>query len=145
MPATLVVEGRVPGRSRPLFSDWHVELPPDAAPSGGRLTLRALLALLVGKEVAAFRERQERSRLTRVLSALQIEEAVERGKVEMGGKSLRQHVVEEEAVGTALQAFEDGLYLVFVGDVQATGLDDEVCVSTDTRLTFIRLVALAGA
>jgi hypothetical protein len=145
MPATLVVEGRVPGRSRPLFSDWHVELPPETTPSGGRLTLRALLAMLVRKEVTAFRERQERSRLTRVLSSLQIEEAAERGKVDMGGKLLRQHVVEDEAIGTALQAFEDGLYLVFVDDHQATGLDEEVYVSAETRLTFIRLVALAGA
>jgi hypothetical protein len=128
-----------------VFSDWHVPLPPEEEDSGGRMNLAALISRIVREEVRAFAERQERRRLTAFLSASEIAEGVERGKVNMGGTPLRQRVDSEDAVGTALQAFEDGLYLVFIDDRQAVRLEDEVNVLADTKVLFVRLVALAGA
>ncbi len=63
----------------------------------------------------------------------------------MGGR------IEEEpdadpsaAVAAALLAFEDGLYYVFVDNEHRTSLDDEIRLRTESRVTFLRLVALAG-
>jgi hypothetical protein len=144
MPS-LVVEGKLPGRSRPLFTDWLIPLPPEVERSGGRITLRALIDRVVREEVEGFRRRQGRRRFTQMISLDEIGQGVARGKVDMGGRHLRQPVDADNAVGAALQAFEDGLYLVFIDGGPANDLDEEVTVGPDARMTFVRLVALAGA
>jgi hypothetical protein len=48
------------------------------------------------------------------------------------------------AVATALQAFEDGIFLVVIDEQEQRTLDQEVFVQPDSRLTFIRLSMLAG-
>ena len=55
-----------------------------------------------------------------------------------------QAVDEDQAVGTALQAFEDGMYLVVIDDVEQTHLDQQVYLTEDSRITFIRLTLLSG-
>ncbi|HEX9116191.1 MAG TPA: hypothetical protein VGA61_09000, partial [Anaerolineae bacterium] len=67
------------------------------------------------------------------------------GKVDMGGSEEETGMVNpEEAVRTAKQAFEDGLYLVLVDDQQYKSLDDEIRLRPNGKVTFVRLVALAG-
>jgi hypothetical protein len=58
--------------------------------------------------------------------------------------NLQQQVDSDEAVAVALQAFEDGLYFVFVDDLQQTQLDSEVFLKTNSKVVFLRLTALAG-
>jgi hypothetical protein len=48
-------------------------------------------------------------------------------------------------VATALQAFEDGLYLVIIDEVERRSLDEPVHLAEDSQLVFIRLTFLAGA
>jgi len=50
----------------------------------------------------------------------------------------------ERAVAIAVEAFQDGLYFIFIDGVQQKELDREVVVRPDSRVTFLRLVALAG-
>ena len=146
--ATIIVEGKLVGRRKPLFPDWRIPLPPARTETGSHLTLRDLIERIVREEVLAFTERQEQRRLARVLTASQIDQAAEAGKIDMGGREPDQHVDTdldaEQAVAVALQAFNDGLYYVFVDDAQQTDLAQEVYVRPDSRVTFIRLVALAG-
>jgi hypothetical protein len=99
----------------------------------------------VAKEVEAFRERQEGRSLVRVLSARDIDEGVAKGKVDSGGRDLHQVVDEGRAIGTALQAFEDGLYLVILDGREQRDLDEQVFPKPDSHLTFLRLVMLSGA
>lgn len=54
-------------------------------------------------------------------------------------RSLITHVVH-----AALEAFEDGLYFVFIDDRQIETLDERVTVGAGSRVRFLRLVALAG-
>lgn len=140
MPS-LNISLRALGRRKPLVPDW--QLPPEDD-AGEPLTLRALLTRIVRREVQAFRERQEARRVVRLLSVREIEQGLARGKVEAGGSDLQQEVDEEEAVGTALQAFEDGLYLVILDEVEQRDLEAEVHYREDSQLVFIRLVMLAG-
>jgi len=140
----LTVEAKVVGQKRPIFTDWHVELPPRDENRGDHLKLRDLITAIVVKEVEAFRLRQEERKLARVMSREEIERGVVRGKVDPGERDLQQQVHVDEAVAVALQAFEDGLYFVSIDDLQQTNLDNEVFLKTDSRVVFLRLTALVG-
>src|SRR5262249_43153223 len=118
--ATITVEGRMVGQRRPLVPPWEIAL----RAGEGQLPLRDLIARVVREEVAAFQERQERRRSIQALTAAEIEQAAATGKVDMGGREEEGAPVDpEQAVATALQAFADGLYYVFVDEQQQASLD----------------------
>ncbi len=144
MESQIIIETKVLGRRKKLLDDWAVDIPPEVDDRGGNLTLRNLISYIVAGGVKAFKQRQYDNKFVRVLTERQIEEAVEKGKVDMGGRELDQQVDEDEAIGAALQAFEDGLYLVIIDGNEQKKLDKEVCVQVDSKITFIRLVMLAG-
>lgn len=142
MASALTLSGKVIGKTQPIFTNWELLLPEQAAQSP--LTLRDLLTQIVLAEVAGFAERQSQQRLMQVLSPTQIRLGVEQGKVDSGGKDLEQHVDPEQAIATALQAFTDGLYYVFLDEQQQENLDDVVCLQAQSELLFLRLVPLVG-
>jgi len=139
----LTISGKALGRRKPLFDDFAIPFPPDLG-EGGALTLRDLISRVVRAEVEAFKQRQEEHRLLRALTSTEIAEGAVRGKVEMGGRDLKQKVDVDEAIGTALEAFEDGLYLVVVDGQEQRSLDSQVFVKDDSRIAFVRLTMLAG-
>jgi hypothetical protein len=140
MAPTLTLSGKMLGKTQPLFTDWHLPLPALAT----ALTLRDLLTQIVRAEVDGFETRQRQRRLLQILSPAQISAGVEQGKVDLGGSDLAQEVDVEQAIATALQAFEDGLYFVFLDEQQQENLDDAVALQPDSQLLFLRLVALVG-
>jgi hypothetical protein len=140
----LTISGKSIGKRKPLFADFSVPPPPGLRGDGGA-TLRQVIEHVVREEVAAFTKRQQDRVIYRTLTARQIEEAAQRGKIDSGGSEVPpQEVDTDAAVGTALQAFEDGLYLVVVDDQQGKALDQQVYLRPDSRITFIRLTLLAG-
>lgn len=142
---TLTVEGKRFGRgAKALFPNFQMPLP-EAWQGGATITVRDLLDAVVRSEVAAFQTRQEARTVLQTLSPAQIAEGVAKGKVDSGGREdERQPVDADESVKVALQAFEDGLYYVLINDDQKANLSDSFAVTADTRVTFLRLVALAG-
>lgn len=146
-PLTLTIEAQVLGQRRPTLPAWEITLPP-GTPGGDGLTLRHLLTLVVRQEVEAFAQRHEQRRLARVLQPDDIARGAARGKVAMGGdvegRDAAQPVDVEEAVATALQAFEDGFYFVFLDGRQLQRLDDVVALREGGHLRFVRLMPLAG-
>lgn len=143
MASTITIFGRSAGSRRPLFTDWSVPLPPDDFGDEG-LTLRTLISRIVQSEVSNYIQRQEVCRLDRVFTKARIEADLARGKVSPEGKQAGEAPNLEEAIGAALQAYEDGLYLVFIDDQEQRGLDHQVYLKPNSRVTFIRLVFLAG-
>ena len=141
----MIISGRSLGSRRPLFADWSIPIPPDDFGGGEGLTLRDLITKVVLAEVEAFEQRREARRLDRVLTREQIERGSEAGKISPEGRESPPAPPPAEAVDTALQAFEDGLYLVAIDGVEQRDLDATVFVTADSRVTFIRLVFLAGA
>ena len=139
--STLIIDAKVVGNRKPVFSDWHIDIP---EPKGDFLRLRDLITRIVVEEVEAFNKRQADRKLSIVLSPAQIEQGKSKGKIDSGGKEYQQEANKDTAIATALQAFEDGLYYVFIDGQQQTDLDEEVFLKSESQLTFIRLVALVG-
>jgi hypothetical protein len=142
MSTKLTISGKVMGKTRPTFTDWELTLPQDIEPTD--MSLRSLLTHLVRAEVSAFETRQSQRRLLQILSPEQIQLGLEQGKVESGGSELDQKVEVDNAVEVALQAFEDGLYFVFIDDQQIEGLDAIAPLTPNSQLLFLRLVPLVG-
>ena len=140
----MTIEGKQFGRgNKSLFPNFQLALP--AGWEGASITLRDLIDRVVRAEVAAFQERQEKRTVLQSLTRAQIAEGVAKGKIDSGGTpDAVQEVNADESVKAALLAFTDGLYFVFVNDQQVEKLDDTFIVRPETRVTFLRLVALAG-
>lgn len=107
-------------------------------------TLKELIERIVALEVDAFRQRQTDNQFLRVLTESQLLEAAESGKISLGGQEFKQEVNTDEAITTAIQAFEDGLYYAFYGENQIERLTDVVNLEYNQEIMFLRLVALAG-
>ncbi len=107
-------------------------------------TLTELLTRIVTLEVNAFRERQADNQFLRVLTETQLLEAADTGKISLGGQEFTQDVNTDEAIQTAIQAFQDGLYYVFNGETQIEYLTDVVSLELRQDIMFLRLVALVG-
>lgn len=140
----LTISARALGKRKPLVPDWQVPWPPGEDDGGEPLTLRRLITRVVIHEVEMFKQRQEARQVVRILTERQIEEGMAKGRVDSGGRSLHQAINPEVAVGTALQAFEDGLYLVILDGEEQRELDREIHLQPDSHLVFVRLVMLAG-
>jgi hypothetical protein len=144
MTSAITIEGKVLGQRKPLFPDWVLPFPTEWEDADSRLHLRDLITRVVLEEVDAFRQRQAQRRLLHVLTPEEIARGTEEGRVAMGGQHLEQEVDPQAAVLTALQAFEDGLYFIFVDGQQRCALDEDLQLDPDSRVTFVRLVPLAG-
>ncbi len=107
-------------------------------------TLKELIQRIVTLEVEAFLQRQTDNQFLRVLTETELLEAAESGKISLGGQEYKQEVNTDEAIQTAIQAFEDGLYYAFYGDNQIERLTDTVNLEYNQEIMFLRLVALAG-
>ena len=142
----LTVEAKAIGQRKPLLSDWSVPTPPEVGPDGGQVTLRKVIDRIVRAEVDAFHNRQKERQLFRALTAKQIADSAAKGKVATGlhEEAKPTQVNPDEAVGVALQAFEDGMYLVIIDEQEQKELDRELFLKPDSRVTFIRLSMLAG-
>lgn len=119
--------------------------PPEGARDDGSMSLRDLIEHVVREQVRLFNDRQQERRFDRVLSEAQIDEGRVKGKVDPASKDDPKEADAEEAVGAALQAFEDGMYLVIIDEVEKRSLDEPVYLSPNSRLVFVRLAFLAGA
>ncbi|NOX58915.1 MAG: hypothetical protein GXP29_08670 [Planctomycetes bacterium] len=140
----LCISTRALGKRKRLLDDFSVP-PPEDWGDGDDLRLRDVIEHVVRCEVKQFHRRERNRQFERVLSQSQIVDATARGKVDPAVKEKKQSVDTEEAIGNALQSFEDGVYLVIIDDVERRSLDEVVHLKDDSRLTFVRLTFLAGA
>ena len=142
--SVLTISARAAGKRKPLVPDWQVPWPPEEHDSSEPFTLRQLITCIVRQEVEAFKQRQEQGKFVRILTEREIGEGLNRGRVIPGGRDLNQDVDPERAVGAALLAFEDGLYLVFLDGEEQRDLDQQIFLQADSHVVFVRLVMLAG-
>ena len=133
----MIVETKLVGRRTP-FERRPVELP------DGPHTLRGLLTYLVETEVAAYQKRQDTVGLLHILTEPELQDGAVTGRISVAPQERGGSVNAEEAARTALTAFGDGLYYVFVDERQLMELDEPVTLRPDSTLLLLRLTALAG-
>ncbi len=138
----LTVTTRPPGTGRALVPDFQMPLPPELAGGDGAVRLRDLIAAVVRWELIEQAASAEGGRFHRALAAHEIADGAAQGRIVPATRRPGKPVDAEQAIGTAWQAFEDGLYLVFVDGQVQRGLDDAVTVGVDSTVAFVRLMML---
>ena len=106
-------------------------------------TLRQLIAMLVRDGVNAY-NRRLRARSQQVLSQDDIDDMSRIGKIGFGIPFGTREANPENALETAIQGFEDGLYRVFIGEREISSLDEALALREGDTITMIRLVMLTG-
>lgn len=109
-------------------------------------TLRELITQVVTQNVEQFNNKASNPEtpLINFLSNSDIEQQIQAGKVGFQTLYNDKQADLTRAIETAIQAFEDGLYRVFINDEEAEQLDTPLEVTEDTEVVFIRLTMLTG-
>lgn len=108
-------------------------------------TLSDLINACVAAEVARFNASREESKLLPFLSPAEIQKQSEAGKVAFGDVANRDKADPDQATAVALQAWQDGLFIVFIDDDEIKTLDQELPIAEGSVITFMRLTFLTGA
>lgn len=132
------VRSRIPGGER--LPDVLVELAQE------RTTVRGLIRAAVEEQVRCWRGDVARCRALldrQYLTDAEVRAQAATGVVRMPARVELEPDVEAE-VTRAWRAFDRGAFALFVGGVQAGGLDDEIVLRLGEPVVFVRLTALAG-
>ena len=107
---------------------------------GEQLTLKDIIEEKVKTEVHLFNEKQ---RETYGLEYTSVEDLIRRSGD--GTINVDPRKVDEKAeIEKALKGFEDGAYKIFLNGEHLTDLDAAIHYSMEDKITFIRLILLAG-
>ncbi len=110
----------------------------------GEHSLRALLRVLVEHEVGLYAVHRRRSATLQILTPADLVAGVETGRHGREPRAIPAAPGIDEAYARAVEAFDDGLFLVFLDDVRIHALDDIIVIEPHSRLRLVRLVALTG-
>ncbi|WP_433832447.1 hypothetical protein [Flavobacterium anhuiense] len=132
------------GKKHPLLQEKNIAL----ALESPVITTQKLIESIVDHQVQLFRsasfefEDEDKIHLPKehYLPIL-----TDTGKVGFGALYNHNQVDLAKAQENAIQAFEDGMYAVFYGDDQLETLTEQIDLSQNKNLTFIRLTFLAGS
>jgi hypothetical protein len=129
------------GKKRPILENLQIQLPDDFNDSA---TFSQLIEIIVRQQVANFNQNREGDNLLRYLDSSQMQAMKKSGKISFGEVYNTKTADVEKSVQDALQAFEDGLYFVFIEDEKIEKLGDKVDLKPNAKILFLRLVALTG-
>lgn len=107
-------------------------------------TLRQLICMLVSDSVEGYNRRLQRKEGNIILTKDDIEDLSQVGKIGFGIPFGSRQANLQEALDTALQGFEDGLYRFFIGEQEIEVLDAPLYLQEGDTITIIRLVLLTG-
>lgn len=107
-------------------------------------TLRELIACMVNQGVEGYNERLRSGAQNKALSEAEIQDMSQVGKVAFGIPFGEREANPQKAVDAALLAFTDGLYRIYINEMEITELDTPVHLCEDDTIAIIRLVMLTG-
>jgi hypothetical protein len=108
-------------------------------------SLKEVIAAIVNLEVDKYNDKEAQKQLFDHLLETKIHDMADTGKVGFGTKYNENSADTKKSVDVALQAFEDGMYAVFLEEEQIESLDSKLEMNEDSILTFVRLTFLAGS
>jgi len=107
-------------------------------------TITDLISELVKINVSSYNERSGEVSFVNYLTKEEIELRGTTGKVGFGINYNEQKANVQDSIRTALQAFQDGLFKVFINDVEQTVEAPSIIVNDGDQIVFIKLTMLAG-
>lgn len=137
----ITISVKQPGRKHAIIDKQLLEID-DITDSP---SLRELLQGVVKQQVAVYNNKPLEKNLLPFLSAAQVDDSLAAGKAGFGSIYNEQKADAVKAQETALQAFEDGLFAVFINDEEIKYLSDKISLNNHTVITFVRLTFLAGS
>ncbi|MFK7936422.1 MAG: hypothetical protein AB8G22_23105 [Saprospiraceae bacterium] len=129
------------GKKRPTLNAVPLTLPHTLSATP---TLRELIAVIVEQQVTTFNEQRNEPNILPFLQPNELMERAATGKVSFGDNYNKTTVKVQKAIENAWQAYEDGLFLVFIDEQKIELLNDAVSLQSSSQLMFLRLVALVG-
>ena len=118
---------------------------PYVLPAADINCLSDLLRTCVRAETERYNARQRGHDVLPYLLPARIDEQLVRGRVTFGDPAKPRLADVEKSTEDALLAFADGLFAVFVDDVELTSLEQPLALTGESTVTFIRLTFLAGS
>ncbi|MFN7253405.1 MAG: hypothetical protein ACK4M9_21930 [Anaerobacillus sp.] len=107
-------------------------------------SMRQLITEIITVNVQQFNEKAVEMPLTDFLTDSEIVLQSTTGKVGFGTTYIDNKSDEQAAIDTAIQAFDDGLFKVFVNEIEQEGLDRPLLIEDGSAVVFIRLTMLSG-
>lgn len=132
------VQMKSAGKRRPVLEKREYELHGDIS------TLKDIILAVVNTEVSAYNAKGVNAAVTQFLTEPEIEDVALQGKIGFGKIYSDKKADEAKAREVALQAFEDGLFRVFINDIECTRIDAPSGLCEGDTLTFIRFTFLSG-
>ncbi len=137
----IIIKVKQPGRKHPLINNTTISI----ADIGLAPTAAALIEAVVDQQVQAYNAKSAEKNILPFLTDTQTEEQATSGKIGFGSIYNENKARPEQAKQTALQAFEDGMFALFLDEEEITKLSTIVQLTDTSIITFIRLTFLAGS
>lgn len=107
--------------------------------------LKELIEQCVISEVKRLSRKISDNQLLTFMTHSSVEASATEGKVSFGKIQNTQLADETQAIENAIQCFEDGIFLVFIDDIEIKTLDQEINLNYHSEITFLRMTFLTGA
>ena len=106
---------------------------------------RELIAACVRAEIDRYNREKSAATLLPYLGPADIQKGVEKGKIANAAISRHEPITEvENSIAVALRAHEDGLFLLFIDDEEIKDLNQNLHLTAESTVAFVRLTALTG-
>lgn len=132
----ILVQLKQAGKRKNKIEKVPIEL--EAVP----VTVQELIEYSVHSCVKLFEEKRDKE--PQALSEEELEDKASSGKIAFGFFYGNAEVNESKAKETAIQAFEDGIVVVFVDGIQKEKLIEEIVINEESVVTFVKLALLSG-
>ena len=137
----LTVSAKQLGRKNALILNKVIEI----EDIGPHPTVQRLIQAVVEQQVRGFNSKPLEMNLLPFLDQETIDTAEKTGKIGFGSIYNETKADAAAAQKVALQAFADGLFVLFADDQEFTKPEETINIKTTTIITFIRLTFLAGS
>ena len=137
----LTVSAKQLGRKHALINRKQIEID-DVGPNP---TVQRLIEAIVEQQVREYNGKPIEKSLLPFMDQESIDDAIATGKVGFGSIYNEAKADPDAAKRIALQAYTDGLFVLFVDDREFTDSKEIVILNPSTVITFIRLTFLAGS
>lgn len=111
---------------------------------GNIKTLEDLITQLVTHIVNSFNKEIETNKVLSFLSPSEIQNQSITGKIGFGEIENKTKANINSSIENVLQAFEDGIFVVFIDDDEVKTLKEPLAIKESSSITFIRMTFLTG-